>query len=134
MAEDKIVGEYNGAQAREVMISIEDWEAMSGASGGDRDEGAKPQAALPAPMTAANVQPRPKRVTKILPEEAEYEDREAEADADQDADVAEDESDEEWDEEESDEGDEEEADDELWEEEDDSEWDDQEEDKRAASA
>jgi S-DNA-T family DNA segregation ATPase FtsK/SpoIIIE len=29
MAEDGIVGEYNGSQAREVMISIEDWEAMS---------------------------------------------------------------------------------------------------------
>jgi DNA segregation ATPase FtsK/SpoIIIE, S-DNA-T family len=29
MAEDGIVGEYNGSQAREVMISVEDWEAMS---------------------------------------------------------------------------------------------------------
>jgi S-DNA-T family DNA segregation ATPase FtsK/SpoIIIE len=29
MAEDGIVGDYNGSQAREVMISIEDWEAMS---------------------------------------------------------------------------------------------------------
>ena len=28
MAEDGIVGEYNGSQAREVAISIEDWEAM----------------------------------------------------------------------------------------------------------
>ena len=44
MAEDGIVGEYNGSQAREVLISLEDWEAMSGGGGGD-DEAAKPQAA-----------------------------------------------------------------------------------------
>ncbi len=35
MAEDGIVGEYNGSQAREVMISIEDWEVMSRASAGE---------------------------------------------------------------------------------------------------
>jgi S-DNA-T family DNA segregation ATPase FtsK/SpoIIIE len=29
MAEDGIVGQYNGSQAREVLISIEDWEVMS---------------------------------------------------------------------------------------------------------
>ena len=29
MAEDGIVGEYNGSQAREVLITLEDWEAMS---------------------------------------------------------------------------------------------------------
>lgn len=28
MAEDKVVGEYNGSQAREVLISPEEWEAM----------------------------------------------------------------------------------------------------------
>jgi DNA segregation ATPase FtsK/SpoIIIE, S-DNA-T family len=34
MAEDGIVGDYNGSQAREVVISISDWEAMkSGGSG-----------------------------------------------------------------------------------------------------
>jgi S-DNA-T family DNA segregation ATPase FtsK/SpoIIIE len=66
MAEDKIVGEYNGAQAREVMISIEDWEARIGT--GDDGGGAPPAAAAPpAPLTAATVPPKPKRVTKILP-------------------------------------------------------------------
>jgi DNA segregation ATPase FtsK/SpoIIIE, S-DNA-T family len=35
MAEDGIVGQYNGSQAREVMISIEDWEAMSRAKAGE---------------------------------------------------------------------------------------------------
>lgn len=43
MAEDKIVGDYNGSQAREVVISIADWEAMQS---GTKGEGAAP--ALPA--------------------------------------------------------------------------------------
>jgi S-DNA-T family DNA segregation ATPase FtsK/SpoIIIE len=30
MAEDGIVGEYNGSQAREVLITLEEWEAMKG--------------------------------------------------------------------------------------------------------
>ena len=30
MAEDGVVGEYNGAQAREVMVTLEQWEAMNG--------------------------------------------------------------------------------------------------------
>ena len=30
MAEDGIVGEYNGSQAREVIISAADWEQMQG--------------------------------------------------------------------------------------------------------
>jgi DNA segregation ATPase FtsK/SpoIIIE, S-DNA-T family len=37
MAEDGIVGHYNGSQAREVVISIADWEAMM--SGGSPGEG-----------------------------------------------------------------------------------------------
>ncbi len=67
MAEDGIVGEYNGAQAREVTISVDDWEAMSGGGAGVAGEGAKPQAAMAQPLTAATVQPKPKRVTTILP-------------------------------------------------------------------
>ena len=73
MAEDGIVGEYNGSQAREVAISIEDWEAMSNPNR-EEEGGAKPQAAGaggagggPSLLTAANVQPKPRRVTKILP-------------------------------------------------------------------
>ena len=38
MAEDGIVGEYNGSQAREVLISLEDWEAMSRSGDGTRPE------------------------------------------------------------------------------------------------
>jgi S-DNA-T family DNA segregation ATPase FtsK/SpoIIIE len=37
MAEDGIVGQYNGSQAREVLISLAQWEQMQGGSG---DEGA----------------------------------------------------------------------------------------------
>jgi DNA segregation ATPase FtsK/SpoIIIE, S-DNA-T family len=68
MAEDKIVGEYNGAQAREVMISVEDWEAMHGGGGeGGGGAAAAPAASAPVPMTAATVPAKPRRVTKILP-------------------------------------------------------------------
>ncbi len=121
MAEDKIVGEYNGAQAREVMISIEDWEAMSGGgAGGAGVESAKPQAAVVAqPLTAATVQAKPKRVTKVLPEVSERSDLEDDAateNVDSELDGAD-----EWEDEESD--------DDLWNEEEDgeSEWGDAEE-------
>jgi S-DNA-T family DNA segregation ATPase FtsK/SpoIIIE len=112
MAEDKIVGEYNGAQAREVLISIEDWEAMSGGNSG---EGAKPQAAEPAqPLTAATVQPRPRRVTRILPgpDEADESDSTADEALEEDELEADKELDDETDEWEEDE----ETDSDLWEE------------------
>jgi S-DNA-T family DNA segregation ATPase FtsK/SpoIIIE len=35
MAEDGIVGQYNGSQAREVLLSLEDWELMSRAGAGE---------------------------------------------------------------------------------------------------
>ncbi len=34
MAEDGIVGEYNGSQAREVLMTVEQWEEMSGQKSG----------------------------------------------------------------------------------------------------
>ena len=72
MAEDGIVGEYNGSQAREVAISVEDWETMSSANkaegeGGGATSPAGSPIGPPQPLTAANVVPKPKRVTKILP-------------------------------------------------------------------
>ena len=33
MAEDGIVGQYNGSQAREILISLEQWSEMSGSGG-----------------------------------------------------------------------------------------------------
>ena len=44
MAEDGIVGQYNGSQAREVVISMSQWEAMkSGGSAADAGEGKAPK-------------------------------------------------------------------------------------------
>jgi S-DNA-T family DNA segregation ATPase FtsK/SpoIIIE len=53
MAEDGIVGTYNGSQAREVVISLADWEARQ--SGG-----------APAPTPAAPPPPAPRRTSRIL--------------------------------------------------------------------
>jgi S-DNA-T family DNA segregation ATPase FtsK/SpoIIIE len=89
MAEDGIVGQYNGSQAREVMITVEQWEAMSGGGGG--------AASAPAPTPAQP--PRSGRVLTVAPrsqpqiddeeeeyesEEDEYEEDEAEADEEHD--------------------------------------------------
>ncbi len=46
MAEDGIVGPYNGSQAREVTLSYEDWQAMQ--SGGAAPPEGESEAALPA--------------------------------------------------------------------------------------
>ncbi len=64
MAEDGIVGEYNGSQAREVLISLEQWAEMSGA------------AAEPEPPTS-----KPKR-NVILPERGEELDEHEEEEGD----------------------------------------------------
>ena len=53
MAEDGYVGPYNGSQAREVTISVEDWEAMTR---GDATQKAAPPALLP---------PAPRRSNRI---------------------------------------------------------------------
>jgi S-DNA-T family DNA segregation ATPase FtsK/SpoIIIE len=59
MAEDGIVGEYNGSQAREVAISIEEWEAMQ--------SGGAVEAEPTAPATAATVSAKPRRANKVVP-------------------------------------------------------------------
>lgn len=53
MAEDGIVGQYNGSQAREILLTLSDWEAMQ-AGGGEEAPPAKKKA-------------EPKRSNKILP-------------------------------------------------------------------
>jgi S-DNA-T family DNA segregation ATPase FtsK/SpoIIIE len=57
MAEDGIVGPYNGSQAREVVISLADWEALQ--AGGQTTERTASQPALPAPAT--------RRTHRIIP-------------------------------------------------------------------
>jgi len=72
MAEDGIVGQYNGSQAREILITLTDWERMQGPA--SADDG--PTGGLAAPSTAqsiATAQPKQKR-NRILPEPWEGED------------------------------------------------------------
>jgi S-DNA-T family DNA segregation ATPase FtsK/SpoIIIE len=57
MAEDGIVGQYNGSQAREILMTVSDWEAMQG--GGGEEE-------APAPRKKS-AEPAPKRNNKVLP-------------------------------------------------------------------
>ncbi|MGL4512615.1 MAG: DNA translocase FtsK [Lacipirellulaceae bacterium] len=47
MAEDGIVGDYNGSQAREILLTLEEWEAMS-KGGAPAPASAKKSTAIPA--------------------------------------------------------------------------------------
>lgn len=60
MAEDGIVGQYAGSQAREVLLSLEDWGRM---------QGEEPQAEEPAAVVA----PKRRRSNVVLPEPEEEE-------------------------------------------------------------
>ena len=51
MEEDGIVGPYNGSQAREILMTVEDWEGMRG--GG------------PPALTSPSSKPKPSRASKI---------------------------------------------------------------------
>lgn len=67
MAEDGIVGQYNGSQAREVIISLQRWEEMTGR--------AAPSASEP-PSLPAPAKPRRTNKIKIPPPEETLEDEE----------------------------------------------------------
>ncbi len=87
MAEDGIVGQYNGSQAREILINVADWERMQGLSAED-----EPAPAAPSRSTtpAIAVAPAPAKRNRVLPEpweEEEPEDSSTEM-ADEEADVA----------------------------------------------
>ncbi len=102
MAEDGIVGNYNGSQAREVLITLEQWEEMSG------QRGAKP---APAPAPAP---PRSNRVLTVANRskpELDDEDAYDEIDVEGDDELADDLSEEDEDVDTDDEGDDESADD-----------------------
>jgi len=58
MAEDGIVGPYNGSQAREILLSVEDWEEMTGQNT-DRPDGASGKSPAKAKP------PEPRRSNKI---------------------------------------------------------------------
>jgi DNA segregation ATPase FtsK/SpoIIIE, S-DNA-T family len=142
MAEDGVVGQYNGAQAREVLISLEEWESRhhsddSTPTAGVTSSVARPQVGVgddPArrrrgePIVSSPSQPR--RRNKITPdpdepsdlEDEEYEEYDEEDLEDEDGEATsvagtddeEELDDDEWEEEEAEE---EPADDEEWEEE-----------------
>lgn len=69
MAEDGIVGTYNGSQAREVVISLADWEARQ--SGGAPTEmpttAAPPSARRPSRILLASSEPREERAATAAP-------------------------------------------------------------------
>lgn len=69
MAEDGLVGTYNGSQAREVLITLEDWEKRR--NGGTASAGASVSASTPPP----------RRGNKILLSPPRQEEEDAESDA-----------------------------------------------------
>jgi DNA segregation ATPase FtsK/SpoIIIE, S-DNA-T family len=69
MEEDSIVGPYAGSQAREILISFEDWERMRGA-------GSEAPAALPGPPPLP-----PRRSNRFRPDEQGWDDDEGQQQA-----------------------------------------------------
>jgi S-DNA-T family DNA segregation ATPase FtsK/SpoIIIE len=67
MAEDGIVGAYNGSQAREVLITLDQWYAMSGQAGSGVPLAALPAPAKPKPSNKIRPEPEPSRATDDAP-------------------------------------------------------------------
>src|SRR4051812_24523053 len=116
MAEDGVVGQYNGSQARDVLVSLEDWESRHNqpadttssdglAASAAMGTTSKPRPAIP-PTELLNASATPRRKNKIIPEPdelSELEDEEEEvdeSDSDEDYDQSEWEDEEEPDDEE----------------------------------
>jgi S-DNA-T family DNA segregation ATPase FtsK/SpoIIIE len=57
MAEDGIVGQYNGSQAREVLLSVDQWEAMQGGAAAKQAPAPKPARAPITPLPARKAAP-----------------------------------------------------------------------------
>jgi DNA segregation ATPase FtsK/SpoIIIE, S-DNA-T family len=62
MAEDGIVGEYNGAKAREVVMTMQQWQTLQGLDASDGD-----QASEPAPAAKKAPEPKPAVPKPTLP-------------------------------------------------------------------
>ena len=129
MAEDGIVGQYNGSQARDVVVSLEDWEARRSGGGapaaaptGKASISAGGGAAKPRPVVSAIDQLAPRsspRRNKIVPEPDEPSELEEEEEDELETDESDDDQ---WEDDDSEEDEEEfedapEGDDELDEEE-----------------
>src|SRR5205823_4230083 len=72
MAEDGIVGQYNGSQARDILITLADWERMQGSA-------AEEESAPPATSTRMTSSLPPRR-NIVRPEPWEEEEEETMAD------------------------------------------------------
>jgi S-DNA-T family DNA segregation ATPase FtsK/SpoIIIE len=59
MAEDGIVGQYNGSQARDILITLADWERMQGLSAADDAASASTAVASASPPRRNIVKPQP---------------------------------------------------------------------------
>ena len=68
MAEDGIVGQYNGSQAREVLISVEQWEAMSSSAS---ESASSAPAPTPKPPRSKLPKPTPRTTTIEVHDEPE---------------------------------------------------------------
>jgi S-DNA-T family DNA segregation ATPase FtsK/SpoIIIE len=127
MAEDGVVGQYNGSQARDVLISLEEWETRQ-----QDGIGASPAAgatlARSAPVATPNTTP-PQRRNKIVPqnhEPSDLEDGDGEYDEEDEDDTESTDESEEWtsedEEDDSDDEVDEDADRDEWDEEEDKDW------------
>jgi S-DNA-T family DNA segregation ATPase FtsK/SpoIIIE len=116
MAEDGVVGQYNGAQARDVLISLEEWEARTRGDDGTPSVCLTTAAHNPAraPNEPGPTGPKPHRRNKIVPAPDDGEAASAAGSDDEDDYEQEDSDEEVLDEEEWDES-EELADDDEWE-------------------
>jgi len=86
MAEDGIVGPYNGSQAREVLISPEEWELMKSGQSPSGETAEADVVEAPAPKTKRSNKIRPHLVEdeeeeEELEEETEYEESEEDEEA-----------------------------------------------------
>jgi len=77
MAEDGIVGEYNGSQAREILITLSDWERMQGLSADEANASLTASGPSNA-QTIAAAPPKQKR-NRVLPEPWHEEDADPES-------------------------------------------------------
>jgi S-DNA-T family DNA segregation ATPase FtsK/SpoIIIE len=139
MAEDGVVGQYNGAQARDVLLSLEEWEARNrgdsssapaspgsnSASRGVTGRESDPARQRSEQVAAAEALAQPRRRNKILPDPDEPSELDEENDEEELEDVGEASAavpeDDDDDYEDADELHDEETDDEEWDEEDDEE-------------
>ncbi|MDA7662955.1 DNA translocase FtsK [Pirellulaceae bacterium] len=88
MAEDNIVGPYNGSQAREILVSVAEWEAMQG-GGAEEAEDDTPEPP-PTKIKMPTVEAEPELIDEAEEDvEYEYEDEVGEDDAAEEEVVAE---------------------------------------------